>query len=60
MDSILNQTGVIVQLFIRDDGSQDNTVEILKSYEDLTNVNILFAHNIGWKRSFFELLSMVE
>ncbi|MCV3324500.1 glycosyltransferase [Pediococcus ethanolidurans] len=60
IDSILNQTGVIVQLFIRDDGSQDNTVEILKSYEDLTNVNILFAHNIGWKRSFFALLSMVE
>ena len=33
IDSILNQTGVEVELFIRDDGSKDSTVKIIEEYE---------------------------
>ena len=33
LDSILLQTGVEVALLVRDDGSVDETLEILRSYE---------------------------
>ena len=32
LDSILNQDGVEVQILVRDDGSQDNTLNILREY----------------------------
>lgn len=53
--SILNQKKVIVNLYIRDDGSSDSTKEILSSIEQ-QNINIVYGKNIGWKRSFLNLL----
>ena len=35
IDSILCQKDVSVRLYIRDDGSSDTTVRILKEYEEL-------------------------
>lgn len=32
LDSILNQKNVAVKLFVRDDGSSDGTVDILRAY----------------------------
>lgn len=56
IDSILQQKGVKVILVIRDDGSVDSTVTIIKNY--LPNENILFYQekNIGASKSFVELL----
>ena len=34
IDSILNQKDVEVRLIVRDDGSKDDTVKLLKEYQD--------------------------
>lgn len=60
IDSILNQNDVQVQLNIRDDGSTDRTIAILKEYQNrFDNINVVFGKNIGWKLSFFSLLRNV-
>ncbi len=61
IDSILNQTGVDVELFIRDDGSKDSTLEILSAYaEDNDNVKLFIEGNVGVGNSFMNLLYSVE
>lgn len=60
VNSILKQNHVDVILCVRDDGSNDNTVGILKEYNKLRNVDVDFANNIGWKKSFTELLHRVS
>ncbi len=55
IDSILSQQGDFdLELFIRDDGSTDNTVEILKSYEG--EIHWISGKNLGPALSFLELL----
>ena len=53
LDSILAQKNVDVTVYVRDDGSSDNTVEILKEYSK-KNPNLLYeaASNVGWQQSF--------
>lgn len=61
LDSILNQTYKNIQIIIRDDGSKDSTVEIVKEYQKKHENIILFEKiNIGFIRSFFKLLEMSE
>lgn len=57
IDSILNQKGVNVDLYIRDDGSIDRTISILSKYKEKTT--IILGENIGWKKSFWTLLMNV-
>ncbi len=52
IDSILSQKGIMVHLYIRDDGSTDETISILKRYENFENVTVEYGTNIGWKKSF--------
>ena len=54
IDSILKQKDVEVYLVIRDDGSSDDTVNIINSYA-ASNPNIfsISSHNLGCKKSFF-------
>ncbi len=61
LDSILNQTYKNVEIVVRDDGSKDKTVEIIKEYQK-TNKNIILheGENLGFIKSFFELLKLVE
>ena len=60
IDSILRQNGVNVKLVIRDDGSSDNTIKIIKEYIDRnSNVILIEGKNIGAKNSFFELSKQV-
>ena len=33
LESLINQVGVIINLIVRDDGSQDNTISILEKYK---------------------------
>lgn len=52
IESILNQEGVDVRLMIRDDGSNDKTVEIARKYTD----DVVVGDNIGFRYSFLELI----
>lgn len=60
LDSILKQKDVKVELFIRDDGSVDNTMEILSKYEsEYENVHIYNggkAENRGIKWGYLDNL----
>ena len=61
IDSILAQRGVLIQLVVRDDGSTDKTVEILKTYEEAhDNIRILYGENRGVIKSFFTLIEEAE
>lgn len=60
VDSILTQSQVDVELYVRDDGSKDTTADILKRYSHLSNVHINISKNIGWKKSFTELMHKVD
>lgn len=54
LDSLQNQTYKNFEIIARDDGSSDNTLEILKAYD----VKLMDAgKNLGAKGSFTELLS---
>ena len=59
LDSILNQKEVEIFLYIRDDGSKDNTIHILEEYsEKYSNVQWYSgSKNLGSCGSFFELMS---
>ncbi|MCT7584007.1 glycosyltransferase family 2 protein [Aliarcobacter butzleri] len=53
LDSIFNQTYKNIEIIVRDDGSSDNTIEILKSY----NIEPIDTKvNLGAMGSFEELL----
>ena len=57
--SILRQSAVEVRLFIRDDGSTDDTVHILERYASHAQVTVKCGANLGIGRSFMELLYSV-
>ena len=56
IDSILQQENVNVNLLIRDDGSKDKTVEIIKQYLIDKRVSFVSGDNIGYKKSFLWLM----
>lgn len=56
IDSVLAQEGVKVHLVIRDDGSKDGTIQILKTYaSEYSNIELLIEDNCGAERSFNKL-----
>ena len=61
LDSILNQTYKNIEIVIRDDGSKDSTIEIIKEYQQ-KNKNIILKEgtNIGFLKSFFKLLELAN
>lgn len=57
LDSILKQTYPFVEILIRDDGSSDGTISILKEYSDrYENVTYYQGNNVGVIQSFLQLL----
>lgn len=57
LDSVFNQRGVSVRLFVRDDGSTDKTVEILREYSRKYPLEILLdGENVRPGESFLRLL----
>lgn len=59
--SILDQKDVEVALLIRDDGSKDSTVQILKKIEcTYKNVRVLCEKNLGVKKSFLRLVALAD
>ena len=59
IESILNQEGVDLELFVRDDGSSDSTMAILNSYAG-AKVHVFRGNNRGYGRSFIDCLRMAE
>lgn len=57
IDSILAQNDVDITIYIRDDGSSDRTVEIIKSYmETHDNFRLYTGENMGVGNSFMQAL----
>lgn len=58
LESILHQESVDIFLFVRDDGSRDDTLNILKEYADrYGNVRFFAGENLGAGKSFYDALS---
>lgn len=64
IESIINQTYQDLELFIRDDGSTDDTCSIIKQYAKLYPNKVHFREdnlkNIGFIKSFLQLIKSVE
>lgn len=61
LDSILNQTYKNIEIVIRDDGSSDGTIDVIKEYQEkYDNIKLKEGTNIGFIRSFFKLLELAE
>lgn len=60
LQSIFAQKEVSVELFVRDDGSTDNTLQILERWAESHPLHLTQGQNIGPARSFLELLSTTE
>lgn len=54
IDSIIKQMDVQVALFVRDDGSSDDTVDILSSYGE--GIHLIKGNNTGVGNSFMNIL----
>lgn len=61
LDSLINQTLKPYKIFIRDDGSSDNTLEILNEYKSKYNfIDYYQGKNLKPAKSFFELIENAE
>ncbi|WP_276836115.1 glycosyltransferase [Megasphaera stantonii] len=60
IESILQQKNVKVNLLVRDDGSTDRTIDILKKYADEKKLKFYLESNIGYAKSFMNLLWNAE
>jgi glycosyltransferase involved in cell wall biosynthesis len=56
VDSILGQQGVRVRLFVRDDGSRDETLQILTEYARDERVHVVRGEKLGLPHAFFQLV----
>lgn len=61
LNSILNQTYKNIEIVIRDDGSKDSTIDIIKEYQQkYNNITLKEGTNIGFIKSFFKLLELAN
>ena len=60
LNSVLSQKGVEISLLVRDDGSTDCTIDILKEYEQKGLLQWYTGENIGAARSFWNLIGVCE
>ncbi len=56
IDSILQQEDIETCLFVRDDGSEDKTISMLKQYQKAHVLRFYQGHNLGPAMSFMNLL----
>lgn len=58
LDSILAQEYVDLDIFVRDDGSEDGTIDILNDYvSKYSNISFYTGENKGYRKSFYSILS---
>ena len=60
IESILSQTYSDVKIYVRDDGSKDKTLDVLKKYEKEDKIILLRGKNKGFIGSFFSILKECE
>lgn len=60
IESIYNQTYADFELYIRDDGSNNNFIVQLKQLQNKYNFHLIEGKNIGFLESFMTLLTLVE
>lgn len=60
VDSVLKQTYTNIDLLIIDDGSTDNSRELIQAYSVLPNVELLFQQNLGLNRTNNVALRMAK
>ena len=60
IETVLRQENVDIHLTIRDDGSNDKTVEIIKNLQRLypDQITLYCGKNIGYRKSFLQLLNL--
>lgn len=58
LESLRNQKGVELKILIRDDGSKDSTIEIIKKWQSEYPhlIDFIQGENVGFARSFTQLL----
>lgn len=56
LDSILAQDLAPTKIIVRDDGSSDNTLEVLEPYEAQGLIELVRGENLGVVGSFFDLI----
>jgi glycosyltransferase involved in cell wall biosynthesis len=58
IDSIKNQTYKNIKIYVRDDGSTDNTKQILEKLMKNGDITYMAGENVRWGRSFLQLLQL--
>lgn len=56
LESLLNQTYKNIEIYVRDDGSKDNTINILEDYQKQNKIHFIKGKNVGVVGSFYECL----
>lgn len=56
IESLLKQKDVDLKILVRDDGSQDSTVEILESFKKENKLDYFHEENVGFVKSFYLLV----
>lgn len=57
IESLLNQTYKNIDIYIRDDGSKDKTIEILEKYSKDGKIKLSTGKNLGFINSFYFILN---
>lgn len=61
LESLIKQTYKNIKIIIRDDGSKDNTINIIKDFKkNNDNIVLIEGENKGFIKSFFELINLAE
>lgn len=60
LDSIFEQKNVNVELVVRDDGSSDQTINIINEYAKKYPISLYTENNIGYAKSFMTLVSLAK
>jgi len=60
VESVLNQSYSKIDLLIIDDGSSDNSRDLMQKYDGLPNVTLLFQQNLGLNRTNNVALEMAK
>lgn len=58
IDSILQQTYPYLEVYVRDDGSKDKTLQVLEQYVNNPKIHVIQGENKGFIKSFFELVKV--
>lgn len=60
LQSLFAQEYPNIDIYVRDDGSTDATVEILEKYDQQGKITLIRGENLGFCASFFSLLCLCE